>query len=87
MQKAHELRIWSPGQADPLEGQWWPIPVFLPGKLHEQKSLVAYSPWGPEAWMQIAQQSTNASNVCKHSGPELQVCKETPEKAWPLVRD
>ena len=23
-----------------------PIPVFLPGKSHTQKSLVGYSPWG-----------------------------------------
>ena len=23
-----------------------PIPVFLPGKSHRQRSLVGYSPWG-----------------------------------------
>ena len=27
-------------------GKWQPTPVFLPGKFHEQKSLVGYSPWG-----------------------------------------
>ena len=26
--------------------QWHPIPVFLPGKSHEWRSLVGYSPWG-----------------------------------------
>ena len=26
--------------------KWQPTPVFLPGKSHEQKSLVGYSPWG-----------------------------------------
>ena len=26
--------------------KWQPIPVFLPGKFHGQKSLVGYSPWG-----------------------------------------
>ena len=26
--------------------QWHPTPVLLPGKSHEQKSLVGYSPWG-----------------------------------------
>ena len=26
--------------------KWQPTPVFLPGKLHGQKSLVSYSPWG-----------------------------------------
>ena len=25
-----------------------PTPVFLPGKFHEQRSLVDYSPWGPK---------------------------------------
>ena len=25
---------------------WQPTPVFLPGKFHEQRSLVSYSPWG-----------------------------------------
>ena len=24
---------------------WQPTPVFLPGKLHEQRSLTGYSPW------------------------------------------
>ena len=24
---------------------WQPTPVFLPGKFHEQRSLVGYSPW------------------------------------------
>ena len=26
--------------------KWQPIPVFLPGKSHVQRSLVGYSPWG-----------------------------------------
>ena len=26
--------------------KWHPIPVFLPGKPHGQRSLVGYSPWG-----------------------------------------
>ena len=30
----------------PGEGSGNPIPVFLPGKSHEQRSLVGYSPWG-----------------------------------------
>ena len=30
------------------EGKWQPTPVFLPGKSHEQKNLVGYSPWGCE---------------------------------------
>ena len=26
--------------------KWQPTPVFLPGKLHGQKSPAGYSPWG-----------------------------------------
>ena len=26
--------------------KWQPIPVFLPGKFHGQRSLAGYSPWG-----------------------------------------
>ena len=25
--------------------KWQPISVFLPGEIHEQRSLVGYSPW------------------------------------------
>ena len=25
--------------------KWQPIPVFLPGELHGQRSLAGYSPW------------------------------------------
>ena len=28
------------------ERKWQPTPVFLPGKLYGQRSLVGYSPWG-----------------------------------------
>ena len=26
--------------------EWQPTPVFLPGKLHGQRSLAGYCPWG-----------------------------------------
>ena len=29
-----------------LRKKWQPIPIFLPGKFHEQGSLVSYSQWG-----------------------------------------
>ena len=32
--------------------KWQPTLVFLPGKLHGQKSLVGYSPWGHKATME-----------------------------------
>ena len=30
----------------PWRRKWQPIPVFLPGESHGQRSLVGYSPWG-----------------------------------------
>ena len=30
----------------PWSRKWQPIPVFLSGKFHGQRSLVGYSPWG-----------------------------------------
>ena len=30
----------------PWSRKWQPIPAFLPGKFHGQRSLVGYSPWG-----------------------------------------
>ena len=30
----------------PWRREWQPTPVFLPGKLHGQRTLAGYSPWG-----------------------------------------
>ena len=30
----------------PWRREWIPTPVFLPGKVHGQRSLVGYRPWG-----------------------------------------
>ena len=30
----------------PWRKKWQPIPVFLPGKSHGQRSLAGYNPWG-----------------------------------------
>ena len=41
-----ETWVQSLGREDPLEKDMATTPVFLPGKLPGQKSLVGYSPWG-----------------------------------------
>ena len=46
MRCRRETQVWSLGQEDPLEEEWQPNAVFLPGKSHGQRSLVGYSPWG-----------------------------------------
>ena len=30
----------------PWRRKWQPMPIFLPGKIHGQRSLAGYSPWG-----------------------------------------
>ena len=32
----------------PGSGRQQPTPIFLPGKSHEQRSLVGYIPWGSQ---------------------------------------
>ena len=38
--------IQSLGWEDPWRREWQPIPIFLPGESHGERSLVGYSPWG-----------------------------------------
>ena len=46
-QELQEIRVWSLGVWKiTWSRKWQPILVFLPEKLHEQRSLVGYSPWG-----------------------------------------
>ena len=41
-----ETQVRSLGWEDPLQKQWQPTPVLLPGKPHGQRSVVGYSPCG-----------------------------------------
>ena len=44
--RRHERCRFDPWIAKIPWRKWQPTPVFLPGKFHEQRSLVGYSPWG-----------------------------------------
>ena len=46
MQETQEIWIRSLGQKDPWSRKWQPIPVFLPGKSHGQRSLEGCSSRG-----------------------------------------
>ena len=47
MQEMHRTHGFSPWAGKiPWRKKWQPIPVFLPGELHGQRSLAGYSPWG-----------------------------------------
>ena len=39
-----ETWVRSLGREDPLEKEWQPTPVFLPGESHGRRSLVCYGP-------------------------------------------
>ena len=55
----HETWIQSLGQEDPLQKETQPIPVFLPGNSHGQKSFVGYSPWGHKESEQLSDSHTH----------------------------
>ena len=40
------MQVRSLGREDPLEEETQPTPVFLPEKLHVNRSLEGYSLWG-----------------------------------------
>ena len=41
-----ETQVQSLGQKIPWRSEYLPMLGFLPGELHEQRSLVGYSAWG-----------------------------------------
>ena len=46
MQELQEMQVRSLGWEASLRRVWQPIPVFLPGESHGQRSLAGYRPWG-----------------------------------------
>ena len=42
------------GQEDPLEKDWLPTPVFLPGEFHGHRSLAGYSSWVAKSHKQLS---------------------------------
>ena len=42
--RSHGFDLWF--KKIPWRRKWKPLPMFLPGKSHEQRSLMGYSPWG-----------------------------------------
>ena len=43
-----ETQVVSLGWEDPLDRKWQSTPALLPGKPHERRSLMGYSPRGRE---------------------------------------
>ena len=68
------------GQEDPLEEEWQPSPVFLPGESHGQKSLAGYSPWGRKESDTTEQLNSNESE-CNQDFPGGSEVKNLPANA------
>ena len=66
--KRYKFNPWV--RMTPWRRKWQPIPVFLPGQPHGQRSLVGYSPWSCESVgrdLVIKQQQQSPSwGVCPH---------------------
>ena len=61
--------VWFLGWEDPLEKEWQPTPVFLPGKSHGDRSLAGYSPWGckePDTTGQLVHTHTHTHTHTHH---------------------
>ena len=59
---AGDLGLIPASGKSPWRRKWRPIPVFLPGELHEQRNLAVYSPWGHEE-LDMTEQLTHTPSV------------------------
>ena len=69
----HETWIQSLGQEDPLQKEMQPIPVFLPGNSHGQKSFVGYSP----ELQSMGSQRVRTTEYSTKAGKELDMTEGT----------
>ena len=65
VEESQETQVQSLGQEDPLEEA---TPVFLPGESHEQRSLMAYSPWGHK---ELDTTKVTCTHTCTHGPLEI----------------
>ena len=72
-QEPQETWVWSWVRKIPWRGKWQPTPVFLPGKFHEQRSLMGYHSWG-----------CKESDVTERlSTVHIQEAKQIPRRIYP----
>ena len=67
MQDMQEIQVQFLVREDSLEEGRLPIPVFLPGEFHGQRSLAGYSPWGHKDLDTTEQLSMQAHNYYLNS--------------------
>ena len=59
--------------------KWQHIPVFLPGKSHEQRSLAGYCPWGHKSWMWLSDWTIGTLFLINDSCHDLLYCRVSPD--------
>ena len=72
MQETQETWVHSLGWEDPWRTKWQPLPVFLPGKLQEQRSLADYSPEGHK-------ELEMTEHTCMQISPKFEIVTKTRE--------
>ena len=77
-----ETLVQSLGWEYPLEREWLPTPVFLPGESHGQRSQAGYSPWGCKESDTTKEQSTHPYNPLQFSS----VAQSCPTLCNPMNR-
>ena len=82
-----ETQVRFLGWEDPLEKEWQPTPVFLPGRSHGQRSLVGYSPWALKEPDTIEQLAYLYQSIGSGDFPDGSMVKNPPamqemEKTW-----
>ena len=59
-----ETWVW---EDPPWRRNWQPIPIYLPGEFHGQRSLASYSPWGHKEPDRIEQHTHTIDKSQKNS--------------------
>ena len=73
-----EMQVQSLGWEDPLEKEMQPTPVLLPGKLHGQRSLAGYLPWGGKESAMTWQLSSNNMPFTLKKKKKIKLCIALP---------
>ena len=69
----------------PWRRKWQPTPVFLPGKLHKQRTLEGYSPWDCRVGHILATKQQDNENRAKriiHLVPDATRGRLTAHSPW-----
>ena len=66
------------GGEDPLEREWLPTPVCLPGEFYGQRSLEGYSPWGRKGLGMTEQLTLSHFTSVSFEG----CCNTIPRTGW-----